>query len=180
MAHPVDRDWLPTCACASSHVHAPPLPCACTVHQVDHYWLNLSAWRGVGKPPNAGYGGGFNLSARGIGNDRGAAYGATYCPRVAERLARPATTPPRLLLTFHHLPFDRDVGGGVRLLAALRGAYKTAAAWASEAPRRWAGLEGLVDAPRHALVAERLAAAAADAARVRDAALAFLPNDRGG
>ncbi len=56
----------------------------------------------VGKPPNAGHGGGFNLSRREqmIGNNRSMEYGQTYCCIYNKKMfADPSKTPARLLLS---------------------------------------------------------------------------------
>ena len=161
--------------------------------KVDHYWLNLSAWQGAGKPPNAGYGGGFNISRakQSIGNNRSRAYGATYCGVNADMFADPHSTPEQLLLTFHHLPFDfalRPVGDGAigrqqrepprqrRLLPSILESYSQGARQAARYVHEWVALEGLpgIDAERHSLVLARLRAGAADASNFSASAIGFF------
>ena len=72
----------------------------------DHYHLNLTAWMFTSRAAgDAGFGGGFNATANHFGFARGSTYGALY-PAAAMRaqLADVASTPARLLLTFHNLP----------------------------------------------------------------------------
>ena len=81
------------------------LPNGMLEDRVDHYWWAGWLWAGVGKPPNAGYGGGFNLSRndRMIGNNRSLEYGQTYCGKENKEIfGNIKQTPLRLLLTFHH------------------------------------------------------------------------------
>ena len=138
--------------------------------------LNFSLWQGATDPPNAGFGGGFNLSAtdRRIGNNRSVAYGATYCAANTAMFARPETTPRSLLLSFHHLPFDYRLEDGRTLAHSIRAAYDEGAARAAAYVGEWQRLASLVDAPRHAAVAERLAVGARDAATFRDTAREFF------
>ena len=75
----------------------------------DHYWLAFDKWQATRKPPNAGFGGGFNGSSDGIGLNRSSTYGATYYGANAAAFARPETTPQGLLLTFHHVPLNFSV-----------------------------------------------------------------------
>ena len=93
--------------------------------RVDHYYVSPWLWEAVGKPPNAGYGGGFNLSRREhmIGNNRSMEYGQTYCGINKKMFADPSKTPARLLLTFHHLPFDYEMTDGRSLIENVRLAY---------------------------------------------------------
>ena len=170
------------CGNSSQQVGVMPPP------KSDHYYLNFSAWRGAGKPPNAGYGGGFNLSVvdRTIGNNRSLAYGATYCGENKAIFADPQRTPESLLLTFHHLPWDyllpaehgpsADVKEQRLLLPSILAAYARGVDQTSDYVGTWAALEGLpgVDALRHAAVKERLLVGAADAGNFSASAIRFF------
>jgi alpha-glucuronidase len=62
----------------------------------------------------------------GIGFDRsasGSKAAAQYAPEVARRLQDPATTPPELLLWFHHLPWDYRMPSGRTLWEELVAHY---------------------------------------------------------
>ena len=149
----------------------------------DHYWLNFSKWQATRKPPNAGFGGGFNGSATSIGLNRSATYGATYFGAVAARFARPETTPLGLLLTFHHVPLNFSVAlpwtasstANATTLPLIQALYAFNArglgevvAFESEwdivgGARATAADAAAVGAARFALVRKRLADAAKDA-----------------
>jgi len=101
------------------------LPNGMLEDKVDHYWWAGWLWQGIGKPPNAGYGGGFNLSRadRKIGNNRSLEYGQTYCGKTKEMFGNVEKTPLRLLLTFHHVPYDYMLPDGRSLMDNIKLAF---------------------------------------------------------
>jgi len=120
----------------------------------------------------------YHRAARdGIGFDRGASGSkalAQYAPEVARRFADPATTPPELLLWFHHLPWDYRMPSGRTLWAELVAHYDRGVAQAAAMQAQWEILRALVDARRGSDVAQRLARQAEEARWWRDACLAYF------
>jgi len=47
-----------------------PLGLGYVVDALWHYWMDPNGWRGTGKPPNNGFGGGFNATGRRFGFNR--------------------------------------------------------------------------------------------------------------
>ncbi len=118
----------------------------------------------------------------GIGFDRsptGSNAVAQYAPVVAQRWADPRTTPPELLLWFHHLPWDFRVPSGRTLWAELIAHYDRGVAAVADMRRRWAALQPDIDAPRHAEVAAYLAVQEAEARWWRDACVAYFQSVSG-
>ncbi len=125
----------------------------------------------------------FHRAGRdGIGFDRspsGSAAVAQYAPSVARRWGDPQTTPPELLLWFHHLPWDHRMPSGRSLWAELVARYDRGVATVDELGRRWAALAPDIDAERHADVAAHLAVQAREARWWRDACLAYFQSVSG-
>jgi alpha-glucuronidase len=104
--------------------------------------------------------------ATGIGFDRtrkGSGAVDQYRPPLRERWNDPATTPDRLLLWFHRLPWDHRMKSGRTLWEEMVVRYRRGAAAARALQARWTSLAGRVDAERHAAVAARLRRQAEDA-----------------
>jgi len=120
----------------------------------------------------------YHRAARdGIGFDRTAAGSnalAQYAPEVARRFADPATTPPELLLWFHHLPWDYRMPSGRTLWEELVRHYDSGVAEAAAMQADWERLRPLVDARRGSDVAQRLARQHEEARWWRDACLAYF------
>ena len=115
--------------------------------------------------------------AGGIGFDRTATGSdaiSQYAPEVAERFADPATTGEELLLWFHHLPWDYELESGETLWEALVRRYDHGVAGVEDMQRRWAALEGFVDAERFTKTAELLAVQLREARWWRDACIAYF------
>ena len=110
---------------------------------------------------------GFDRSARGSNAV------AQYAPEVARRFADPATTPPELLLWFHHLPWDYRVGGHT-LWEELVARYDRGVRTVEAMQARWNGLQGVIDAQRWNDTAQRLAQQRMEAQWWRDACLAYF------
>jgi len=125
----------------------------------------------------------FHRAGRdGIGFDRspgGSNAVAQYAPSVARRFADPRTTPPELLLWFHHLPWDYAMPSGRTLWAELIARYDRGVATVDDMGRRWAALKTDVDPERHAEVTAYLAVQAREARWWRDACVAFFQSVSG-
>jgi alpha-glucuronidase len=118
----------------------------------------------------------------GIGFDRtarGSNAASQYAPEVAARLQDPATTPPTLLLWFHHLPWNYRMPTGRTLWEELVAHYDHGVAEAAAMQADWERLRPLIDARRGADVAQRLARQHAEARWWRDACVAYFQNASG-
>ena len=125
----------------------------------------------------------FHKAGRdGIGFDRsptGSNAVAQYAPSVARRFADPRTTPPELLLWFHHLPWDYAMPSGRTLWAELIARYDRGVATVDDMGRRWAALKADIDPGRHAEVSAYLAVQAREARWWRDACIAYFQSVSG-
>jgi alpha-glucuronidase len=113
----------------------------------------------------------------GIGFDRtarGSNAVAQYAPELAQRFANPATTPPELLLWFHHLPWDYRMPSGRTLWEELIAHYDHGVAGVAAMQARWDSLRPLIDAQRWNDTAQRLAQQHAEAQWWRDACIAYF------
>jgi alpha-glucuronidase len=118
----------------------------------------------------------------GIGFDRsptGSNAVGQYAPAVARRWASPATTPPELLLWFHHLPWSHVMPSGRTLWVELLARYDQGVASVADMRRRWAALAPHIDAQRHAEVAAALAVQEREARWWRDACIAYFQSVSG-
>ncbi len=114
--------------------------------------------------------------ANGIGFDRtptGTNALGQYAPQVAKRWGELKTVPERLLLWFHHVPWDYRMHSGATLWNSLVEHYDTGIATVEDRQRRWAGLEGKVDTRRWAEVRDFLAIQRGEAQWWRDASIAY-------
>lgn len=113
---------------------------------------------------------------RGIGFDRTATGSnalAQYAPSIAARWSDPATTDPRYLLWFHHLPWDHRMASGRTLWEELVNAYGWGMLEAQARQQGWTSLTPHIDPERHAAVAADLAIQLSEARWWRDASLSF-------
>jgi alpha-glucuronidase len=118
----------------------------------------------------------------GIGFDRTAAgsnAAAQYAPEIARRLQDPATTPPELLLWFHHLPWDYRMASGRTLWEELVAHYDRGVAETAAMQAQWEQIRPLVDTRRAENVAQRLARQHAEAQWWRDACLTYFQHVSG-
>jgi alpha-glucuronidase len=115
--------------------------------------------------------------AGGIGFDRTAsgtdALGQ-YAPEVAKQWGDLDTVPDNLLLWFHHVPWDYRMRSGATLWDSLVAQYDAGIAGVEDMQRRWAGLDGKVDARRWAEVRDFLAIQRQEAQWWRDASIAYF------
>ncbi len=125
----------------------------------------------------------FHRAAKeGIGFDRtatGSNAVAQYAPAVAKRWADPRTTPPELLLWFHHLPWDYAMPSGRTLWAELIARYDRGVAAVAGVRARWAALQPDIDAARHAEVTAYLVQQEREARWWRDACIAYFQSVSG-
>ena len=118
----------------------------------------------------------------GIGFDRTASGSdalAQYAPDVATQWADPATTDPRYLLWFHHLPWDHAMPNGRSLWAELVAKYDEGVAGVSAQAAAWEQLSQHVDPERARAVAEMLRIQQDEARWWRDASLAYWQSVNG-
>lgn len=104
---------------------------------------------------------------QGVGFDRtrsGSAAVDQYRAPLREQWNDPATTPEKLLLWFHHLPWDRKMKSGRTLWDELVVEYGHGAAQARQLEAQWAALAGKVDPERHAAVLAKLKVQSREAA----------------
>jgi alpha-glucuronidase len=118
----------------------------------------------------------------GIGFDRtarGSNAVAQYAPELARRLSDPATTPPELLLWFHHLPWDYRMPSGRTLWEELVAHYDHGVADVAAMQAQWDALRGRIDPARWQDTAQRLAQQREEAQWWRDACLAYFQHVSG-
>ncbi|KAI1193062.1 glycoside hydrolase superfamily [Nemania serpens] len=118
-----------------------------------------------------------------IGMDRtvwnGTGFAGQYPREVAARFENIASTPDDLLLWFHHVPYTHVLKSGKTVIQHFYDAHYAGAATAASFPRRWAGLEGLVDKQRYDDVLFRLEYQAGHAIVWRDSIAQFYHNVSG-
>ena len=115
--------------------------------------------------------------AQGVGFDRGPTGSdavAQYAPYWTRTWGDAKTTPPELLLWFHHLPWDTPVGTGRTLWDELIHRYDGGVQAVGDMRRRWDALAGQIDPRRHADVAVSLAVQEREARWWRDASIAYF------
>ena len=120
----------------------------------------------------------FNRAdASGIGFDRTATGSnaiAQYAPQVAAQFADLKRTPEKVLLWFHHVPWDYKMRSGRTLWDELVIHYTQGVQTVSDMRRTWAGLSGQVDAERYAQASTFLAIQEKEAKWWRDASIAYF------
>jgi alpha-glucuronidase len=113
----------------------------------------------------------------GIGFDRtrrGSDAVDQYDAPLRDQWNDPATTPERLLLWFHHLPWDYKLKSGGTLWDGLVAHYSRGAGQAERLRTRWATLRGKVDDERFEAVAAKLQQQADEAKAWRDKCLRYF------
>ena len=113
----------------------------------------------------------------GIGFDR-TAHGsnavAQYSPYVAREFGDLQRVPEEFLLWFHHLPWDYRTRSGRPLWDELVHRYTSGVDYVRGMRSTWSGLEGKVDAERHAQVAAFLGIQEKEAQWWRDASISYF------
>jgi alpha-glucuronidase len=114
---------------------------------------------------------------KGIGFDRSPAGSdavAQYAPGVAAALGDVRRVPEKLLLWFHHVPWDHRMASGRTLWDDLALHYQSGVDAVRRMGADWRAVEGLVDPERHAQVAAFLAIQEKEARWWRDACLLYF------
>ncbi|MFE6287776.1 alpha-glucuronidase [Streptomyces sp. NPDC057877] len=95
----------------------------------------------------------------GVGVDRSAATGTGYAAQYAKVWAdvyeSPRTCPDELLLFFHHVPYEHVLHSGRTVIQHVYDTHFEGVAEVEAAREVWTSLADVVDAARHARVAER-------------------------
>ncbi len=115
--------------------------------------------------------------AGGIGFDRtrtGTDALGQYAPEVAKRWGSVETVPDRLLLWFHHVPWDHRTKSGRTVWDDLVIHYDAGIEYVRKMQADWASLEGKVDTRRWAEVRDFLAIQLREAIWWRDASIAYF------
>jgi alpha-glucuronidase len=97
-----------------------------------------------------------------------------YHPPVRDRFAGLATCPEKLLLWFHHVPWDHRMRSGRSMWDELSLHYQRGVDWVRATRKEWDGLAGFIDSERHAEVAKKLALQERDAIHWRDSVLLYF------
>lgn len=115
--------------------------------------------------------------AAGIGFDRtarGSDALGQYAPEVVEAWGNPETIPEKLLLWFHHVPWDYRTKSGRILWDELVTRYDAGVGAVGKMQADWDGLRGKVDTARWAEVRDFLAIQHQEATWWRDASIAYF------
>jgi alpha-glucuronidase len=104
---------------------------------------------------------------------------AQYSPGVAEQYGDLARVPAPLMLWFHHVPWDHRMASGRTLWDELVARYSQGVRQVQGMQGTWAGLQGRVDAQRHAQVAAFLRIQLREAQWWRDASVAYFQSVSG-
>ncbi|KAF1720295.1 alpha-glucuronidase family glycosyl hydrolase [Pseudoxanthomonas wuyuanensis] len=116
-------------------------------------------------------------TGEGIGFDRTASGSnavAQYAPPVARRFGDLEQVPEQFLLWFHHVPWDYRTRSGRPLWDELVHRYTRGVDYVRQMRETWRGLDGRIDAQRHAQVAAFLAIQEKEAQWWRDASIAYF------
>jgi alpha-glucuronidase len=120
----------------------------------------------------------FNRAdAQGIGFDRtatGSNAVAQYAPQAGAEFADLKRVPEKLLLWFHHVPWDYKMPSGHTLWEELVIHYTRGAQTVSNMRHTWSGLAGKVDSERYEQVSAFLAIQEKEAKWWRDASIAYF------
>ncbi|MFC4551130.1 MULTISPECIES: alpha-glucuronidase family glycosyl hydrolase [Halorussus] len=143
----------------------------------NHYYPSPDEWPGY-----------HGATEDGIGVDRtesGSGYAGQYRDPVAARYESVEECPEKLLLFFHHLPWDHELADGTTVVQRLYDNCFTGVEAAERLRELWRDLDGKIDDRRHRHVAERFDEQVAQAERWRDALTAYfyeysgIPDERG-
>jgi alpha-glucuronidase len=113
----------------------------------------------------------------GIGFDRtrkGSNAVEQYHPPLYDVFDDPAKCPEKLLLWFHHLPWDHKMNSGQTLWKELCEKYYLGHEQVLELQKAWISLAEKIDAERHKAVLDRLAIQVADSEKWRDQILQYF------
>jgi alpha-glucuronidase len=145
-------------------------------HQMSASHYGPAPWL-TGRPQDDSTSTYFNRAdAQGIGFDRTAAGSnalAQYAPAVAARFADLDQIPERLLLWFHHVPWDHQMRSGRTVWDELIIDYTRGVRTVANMRHTWSGLARWVDSERFAQVSAFLAIQEHEAKWWRDASIAY-------
>ena len=113
----------------------------------------------------------------GIGVDRtssGSGYAGQYPDPIAEVYDDPEICPEKLLLFFHHLPWEHELDDGTTVVQRLYDNCFDGVERVRDLRERWRSLAGDIDERRHRHVAERFDEHVAQAERWRDTLVSFF------
>ena len=97
-----------------------------------------------------------------------------YAPEVAKQFSDLKTTPDRLLLWFHHVPWDYRMASARSLWDELVIHYDQGIDYVRQMQANWAALSGSIDPQRHAEVADFLKIQEQEALWWRNASIAYF------
>ena len=120
--------------------------------------------------------------AKGVGFDRTATGSNAleqYAPQAAAQWTDPATTDPKYLLWFHHLPWTYRMQDGGTLWDDMVGQYDEGVSEVQAMQAQWAGMKPYVDPQRFAAVSANLQIQAREAKWWRDAMIAYFQSKNG-
>jgi alpha-glucuronidase len=148
-----------------------------------HYGPNIES------SENNGWGQWHRADHLGVGMDRTVATGTgfvgQYWPEVARVYENAKTTPDKLVLFFHHLPYTWKLQDGKTIIQYIYDSHYQGADEAAELGREWATLDGKIDSALFADEQKRLAYQAGHAIVWRDAIVQYfwklsgIPDDKG-
>jgi alpha-glucuronidase len=113
----------------------------------------------------------------GVGFDRtktGSDAVSQYFPPLRERYGSLETVPEKLLLWFHHVPWDHRMASGRTLWEELLQRYQRGVGRVRAMRKTWRSLEGLIDAERYEQVRAFLAIQEKEARWWRDASVLYF------
>ncbi len=114
---------------------------------------------------------------KGLGFDRtriGSNSVGYYHPQVQKIFTDLKACPDKLLLWFHHLPWDYRMRSGRIMWDELALHYQRGVEWTRSARQQWEALAGSIDPERHKAVAMKLEIQQRDAVHWRDAVLLYF------
>ena len=146
-------------------------------HQMSRSHYGPAPWSTGG--PEAGWTSTYFARAdeKGIGFDRtvtGSNAVAQYAPQVAAEFSSLKRTPERLLLWFHHVPWDYRMRSGNTLWDELVMHYTHGVQSVSDMRQTWSSLQGAIDSERFEQVSSFLAIQEKEAKWWRDASIAYF------
>ena len=128
---------------------------------------------GVESSERNGWGQWHRADHDGVGMDRTAATGTGYVDQyrapVAKMYESLKTTPPSVLLFFHHVPYTYVLPSGKTVIQQIYDSHYEGAEYAASFVRRWKSLKSRVDEERYEEVLKRLEYQAGHAIVWRDA-----------
>ena len=114
---------------------------------------------------------------KGLGFDRtksGSNSVSQYHPPVRDRFTDSFYCPENLLVWFHHVPWDHLMHSRRTMWDELALRYQRGVDWVRTTRKEWDSLAGMIDAERHAAVAQKLVIQERDAIHWRDACLLYF------